>query len=298
MFNAFKFGKPKTPGYGLSKQYYITVLAAKAHLPSIATVVNPKGESGAISGFGVPLSNTCSKDDLHIPMARGAYAIASLDRKTVLRCLVISKEEAGFDPVAFALSKEAEEIDAELVARIRGTWTLIQLSVESHDPMVAPALAFLVQISQRFGDVTDGAIADPVSRRYCLPASMAGGTDPTRIDAQFHIALRAARDSDWLRPYTLGLQKFALRELEIPDVAPELEPAAQSMLIGIAQRELDGQVLELGDRIGPKSAPFHVAEGGFDRARWEGIPCFELVPPPNRTTNEVLSEWAGANLTQ
>ena len=51
-------------------------------------MVNPKGENGAIAGFGAPLGNS-TKESLANPMQRGAYVIASVDRKTVIKMLVV-----------------------------------------------------------------------------------------------------------------------------------------------------------------------------------------------------------------
>src|SRR5688572_11612277 len=140
------FGKPKTPGFGISKAYYLSVLSAKATLPQIVEVVNPKGSDGAVEGFGAPLMTDSTKDDLQKPMSRGAYAIASKDRKTVLKLIVVPKEEAGFDPDAFLRSPQAAALPQDMANRIRATWSLLQLTFESHDPMVYPALDFFESI--------------------------------------------------------------------------------------------------------------------------------------------------------
>jgi hypothetical protein len=42
---------------------------------------------------------------------------------------------------------------------------------------------------------------------------------------------------------------------------------------------------------GQKFGPFTLAEGGFDRARWEGIPVLELRPSVRETTQEALAKW-------
>ena len=96
--------RQKTPGFGISKDFYITVLAATAQLPSILEVVEPHGAFGAIEGFGVPLSRDKQKEDLTRPMERGVYGLATRNRETVLRLVVIPKEEAGFDPAPFLRS--------------------------------------------------------------------------------------------------------------------------------------------------------------------------------------------------
>jgi hypothetical protein len=62
----WQFSKPKNPGFGISRSYYLSVLLAKANLPSIFEIVNPKSEFGAVEGFGVPMA-TDEKEALRRP---------------------------------------------------------------------------------------------------------------------------------------------------------------------------------------------------------------------------------------
>ena len=56
----FKFAKPKNPGYGISKNFYLSVLAGHAQLPSPDEIANPQGARGAVEGFLAPLmSGSC-----------------------------------------------------------------------------------------------------------------------------------------------------------------------------------------------------------------------------------------------
>lgn len=290
--SVFRFGKPKNPGFGLSRGFYLSVLAAKARLPAILEIVAPKGVDGAVAGFGAPLGQGATKEDLARPLVRGAYAVASPDRKTVLRMLVVSKEEAGYDPEALVRAAASLELSEELLARIRATWTLIQFNFESHDPMVYPALDFLTAIVGRTAHLTEGAVADPVARRYLLPEQLVSPrTANQQVCAADHVAVHRSPGREGLDVHTLGLQKFALPEVEITNLEPESASVAESVLISVAQKVLEGNPLAAGSRIGPRNALLDVAEGGLDRAKWEGIPVLELLPPRGMTIGEALRAW-------
>lgn len=280
-----RFSRPKGPGFGISGGYYLSVLSAHATLPPIVQVANPAGDGGAVTGFGVPLAPDASKESLGYPMARGAYGLASKDRKTVLRMLVVSKEEAGFDPETVARNSASLGLSTELVDRIRATWTILQLRFESHDPTVYPALDFLLANVVRMGMLTEGAIADPVSQRYLLPEHLfARPRVNPLVDAREHIAIHLRGTPAGVHAYTRGLQKFALQELEIKSLSPGSEIVAERFLTAASQRILEGKLVSSGQKIGR----FEVREGGFDRALWEGIPCFELLPPTAMTATEAL----------
>jgi hypothetical protein len=286
----WQFSKPKGPGFGISKNFYISVLAAKATLPPVLEIVNPQGSGGALEGFGAPLMSSSTKDDLTKPMQRGAYAIASKDRKTVLKCIVIPKEEAGFDPEAFLRSPHAALIPDEMAARIRSTWTLLQLTFESHDPDVYPSLEFLQRLVIRLGDLTDGVIADPTCRRYQLPNQVRVGdrVDP-RIDVREHVSVQLTPGKEGLHAYSLGLQKFNLPEFELYGIPDSLHGKAQLFLLNLGQLVLKGESIKAGDTVGDRSAGFEVREGGLDRGIWEGIPVYELIPVRDKTVEQALT---------
>lgn len=292
MFKRLKFAKPKGPGYGISKNFYLTVLATRANLPSISSIVNPRGDGGAVVGYGVPLAAGTNRDDLHRPMARGAYAVTTPEKSTVLRCLVVSKEEAGFDSEAIIRSPQAQHFNAESLQRLRATWTLIQFCFESHHPAVGPALRFLFQAVARTAFLTDGTIADPLSRRYLLPTDLADMTSADGVDATHHVAVHSSEGVERIHCFTLGLQKFSLPEMEMPDVNPDQLEIAKSALLGVAQSILAGGLLSPGDQIGHRGLNLFVAEGGLDKGRWEGIPCLDLLPPKGKAIAEVLDTWA------
>lgn len=289
---SWSFSKPKTPGFGIQRNYYLTVLSSKATLPPILLLINPKGEGGAVEGFGAPLAPDVPKDSLGRPMERGAYAIASKDQKTVLRLLVMSKEEANFDPEPFSRSALAADLDPELLNRVRATWTIGQLTFESHDPMVYPALDFQLEFASRFAELTDGVVADPVSRRYLLPDQVRQivRADP-KIDARDVVGLSHRAKETGIHLFTLGMQKFGLAELEITGLEITDLRLAETLLMSLCQSTLLGTFPANGDRIGAPGFEFEIRDGGFDRGIWEGITVFELIPPTLKTPGECLRAW-------
>lgn len=283
--------RQKTPGFGISRSFYLTVLAATARLPSILELVEPKGQGGAVPGFGVPLNAELTKGDLSRPMERGMYGVASRDRKTVLRLMVIPREEAGFDPSAFLRSSEAQSLSAEHLARIGATWTLLQLTFETHEAMVYPSLRFLLAVAVRLATLTQGVVSDPISRMYLLPEEVIHTPqNDQKVDARDFVAVKHKGD-ELLVVYTLGLQKFSMPELEMFDVPKALCPAAEKLLHGIAQASLMGKGPRLGGYVGSRKCPLQVVSGGLDKAQWEGIDCFELIPPAKETMSRALEDW-------
>ena len=292
MLNAFKFSKPKGPGFGISKRFYISILSTKAVLPPLVSILNPEGEDGAVVGLGAPLMPGATKDMLREPLARGAYALATKDRKTVVKLLVLSAEEAGFDAETLARSSMAASLDPEILARIRATWTIAQATFESHDPQVYPSILFLLGLAKRLSLLTDGAIADPISQRYLLPEDiLRTGTSETSVDVLDVVSYSTADRPDGMHAFTLGLQKFALPELEITGLAPDTRRLAGDFLLSAAQTILRGMVLTPGAKLGSNSALFEAQEGGHDRALWEGIQVLELLAPTHMTATDALEIW-------
>jgi hypothetical protein len=290
----------KTPGFGITRNTYMTVLAAQAALPSIVQIIHPKGRPASatlppdspLEGFGVPLMAGADKDALNQPLMRGAYAVSDRDRKTVLRMLVLSKEEAGFDPAPFLRSSLAADLHPETVARVSATWTLMQLTFESHDPMVYDSLRFMLAVCARIGELTGGVIADPIAQTYKMPLEVfhIPQADP-KVDARDFVQVFAMpRDGAfWLS--TRGMQKFNLAELEMFGVGAGYVEAGRSLMITLCQQALLGNFYSLNDRVGDRSCPLQIGAGGLDRGTWEGILCHELLPPTKRTVDEAIAAW-------
>ena len=290
-----RFRRPKGPGFGIDAGAYLTVLSTRVPMPAIRDVVDPKGANGAVVGFGVPLGMGGDKAVLLRPMERGGYAVATKDQKTVLQMSVLSKEEAGFDPVAFLRSPLAAGLDPELTLRLKATWTVAQLAFKSHDPEVYPALDFLVDVAGRLAYLADGAIADPIAMRYLLPHELrqAVRLDP-RVDAREHVGIGRRGTPGREHVATHGLLKFGMPELEIENLLPDEISLAGSFLIASAQSALMGDPPTSGDRYGAPGALFEAREGGFDKATWEEVPVLELLPPTRLTAGEALRAWEAA----
>ncbi|CAN5361969.1 hypothetical protein BH11ARM2_BH11ARM2_13330 [soil metagenome] len=258
-------------------------------MPAIRDVIAPKGERGAVDGFGVPLASSKDKTLLHAPMTRGEYAVASPDRKTVLKLRVFSKEEAGFDPEAYAQNALSLMSSPELVARLRGTWLLGQFTFESHDPEVEPSLDLLLDVCVRLAHLSEGVIADPLAQRYRLPEHLRTLDRPMGIiDAREHISLNRREVAGAEQAYTLGMRKFDLPEIELNGLAEDDVPLAHQFLLQLSQHILKEGPAAPGDAFGP----FQLAEGGFDRGLWQGIPVLEALPPTRSTAGETLRSIA------
>jgi hypothetical protein len=292
LFNALKFSKPKGPGFGISRSYYLSVLSTKPVLPSIWQLINPQGEGGAIAGLGAPLMSGATKGALQQPMERGAYALATKDRKTVVKLLVLSKEEAGFDPEAIVKSSLADALDPEVLARLRATWTIAQATFESHDPNVYPAIHFHLDLMRRLANLTEGLVADSLSKRYLLPQFiLRPGTTDTSTNVLDLITFATSHRPDGMHAFTLGLQKLALPELEITGLDPAVSKIAGDFLLSVAQGELQGKVITSGARLGSAPALFEARQGGHDRGLWDGIEVMELLPPTQMTATDALEIW-------
>ncbi|RYG37646.1 hypothetical protein EON81_06035 [bacterium] len=258
-------------------------------MPAIRDVVAPKGAGGAVLGFGVPLTDSNDKSLLEIPMGRGIYALASPDRKTVMRLRVLSKEEAGFDPEAIVSSAMALTLSQEAMARLRGTWLLGQLTFESHDPDVAPSMDFVLDVCVRLAELSEGVVADPLSQRYRLPQDLRTLDRPEgAVDAREHVSMNRRPMSGAEQAFTLGMRKFGLPEIEMNGLLEDEMRLAHQYLMQLCQRILKDGPVSPGDSFGP----FQLAEGGFDRAQWEGIPVLEALPPTRSTAGETLRSIA------
>jgi len=259
-------------------------------------VVSPKGGDGKVAGFGVPLGAETTKEDLGRPLARGAYAIASPDQKTVLKLLVLCKEEAGYDPAAFLASSDALELSDETRARIQSTWSLLQLTFESYDPAVIPAVKFLLQTSGAFARATVGVVADPISQAYRLPDEVITPiSDPATIHSRDVVTVKARIEQGAICLFTLGWQKFDRPEIELRDVPEGFCRTGIDLLTKLSQTILAGTLLDEGDRIVEGKVPFRAAPGRVTATILGGKPVLELVPERG-TVEEALTSWSGSQV--
>jgi len=275
----------------MSRSYYLSVLAARAPLPSLAEVVTPKGEDGSVMGFGVPLSKGATKEQLRTPLERGAYAIAAPDQKTVVRMLVMSKEEAGFSPPACIESARALSMPDEVRERLLSTWSLAQLTFESHHPMVFPAVRFVLQLASRIAELSHGVIADPIARSYRLPNELPSVlTTDEFLDVRDVLTVKAVDSESGPWAFTMGMQKFNLPEYELRGFAPSLTPLASGLLYALGQQSLLGERPAVGDTLGSVAVPFAIALGAGPGLA-SGVLCHRLVPTGS-SVDDALQLWA------
>lgn len=281
------FGRPKNPGFGIDRCYYMLVYSTHSVLPPIVALVNPKGDGGAVQGFGVPLDKGKDKEELGRPMTRGNYAVSSMDQKTVLRMVVMPKEETGADPTRILDSPLSANWDVEVVNRIRATWNILQLTFESHDPMVYPALDFLQSLLVRAATITDGIIADPLMHACYLPEQAHASDRMRPVDAREHVGVHAALPS----LTTAGLVKFGSPEFRLTGLTEDDLQLASVLLLSVAQGILGGAKLHPGDLVGSTAAPLMIAEVPVS-GPMPPFPQLELLPKNQDSIRQCLEAWS------
>lgn len=285
----WQFSKPQGPGFGISSRFYLTVLGSNWALPTVSEWISPKGTDGAVQGFGAPMMSA-EKSELNQPIRRGMYALASPDKKTVIKALVMDPGEVGFSPEIVAQSPLVVDWSAEAKTRLASTKALIQFNFETHDPEVYPACAFLLSVASRLGILTEGLVGDPICQRYEMPEAFLP-LSSQRLDVSQYVTTNMRARAGGLTVYTLGLQKFGLEELEIEGIRPGNESGAQHFLLSAAQEILRGAKLVEGAHVGSSRVPFTARIGGLDRSFWAGLPVFELVPPLDAVPEQAIEAW-------
>ncbi|HLO99278.1 MAG TPA: hypothetical protein VK171_11835 [Fimbriimonas sp.] len=243
----WKFAKPTGPGFGINKNFYLTVLSTHPGLPAIANIANPKGQGGAVEAFGVPLVQGNDKRLLEQPMQRGKYAIASKDRKTVINLTVAAPQDAGFSGQAIASSLDPRFHAPALIERLQRTTMMLQFRFESHDPDVYPALDLLLTLVKKCGTMTDAVVADPLSERYLLPDQvfLNPRLDPL-VDCREHIFVHEANG----RIYTKGMSKILQSDFLVENCPDSSKQVAGGFLVTLAQAVFMGHPVTRGQKIG------------------------------------------------
>jgi hypothetical protein len=135
-------------------------------------------------------------------------------------------------------------------------------------------------------------VADPISRRYLLPSQVRQPVRADeRIDAREVVGLSHRAKETGIHLFTLGMQKFGLREFEMTGLEIGDLQLAETLLMSLCQSSLLGAFVSNGDRIGAKDYEMEIREGGFDRGLWEGVDVFEVIPPTTRMPGECLRAW-------
>lgn len=262
-------------------------------MPAIDDLFDAKGRGNRIPALMAPLQGQSNKKLLSMPMGAGAYALASIDRKTVLKVLVLPKEQAGFDPALSVPSLIAQGLDDAIINRVKSTWMVIQMTFESFDPGVHPAIQLMLASVQSLGKATDGVVADPISQVYKLPEnSFTTPLDGWLTDVRDLVSIKSRPLKDGLHIYTLGMQKFSLPELEITRVDPSAAELAAKFCLGFIQNILRGEQPVLGASVGVGNEKLKISHGGLDRDLWQGLPVYELIPEGSESVNTILRRWA------
>lgn len=273
----FKFSKPKTPGYGLQRGFYLTTMIPTPHLPPPGLVVHPQGLQGAVPGLIAPLSGQTDPGRLGQPMEAGDYAVTSPDKRTILHLAVRSKEDSGL-AVQDLLHHPYFEGRSDLAQTVASTWFIAQLLVRSHHPEVGPSVAFIHNVAACLASITGGVVADPLSQRYLLPAEV-------RLDEKWSASdviqvLQPTPD----RLVTAGMVKFGLPELFLGGFSHERLIAARGVLFGVANKILEDGPLVPGRSLGGSARGFKAV-----LLEYESSQSLALVSETGKSVDEILS---------
>ncbi len=278
------FGLARVPDSGIDRRYYLSVLSSlRATMPSIYEIVNPAG-TGTVVGFGVPLAQ--NPKGLRRPLERGAHAVASRDRETVLKMLILSRGKAGYDPEAFAQSQQlavgADPSFSRGCGR-RGRSRNSRLSRTTRRGLPRRSTSSCrppPRRSQR------GRRRGP--HRAAVPAASPGGPLRPRRPPGGRARPRVCQHSRSPEREFITLRSAckdsASRSWNFPDCRTARRVRGGTVLLVLCQRVPARKLHSSGERFGP----FEVREGGFDRGLWEGVPVLELLPPTAMTAGDAL----------
>lgn len=295
----FRFSKPKGPGFGIAKNYYFSVLGSSAVLPSISSIIHPDpkesygpmGTVAPVEGFGVPMVQGNDKSLLELPMQRGQFALSTKNQQTVLRLMVLPAYEAGFRPEPLLQSPLASALAPEVLNRVRATQWVMQVTFESHDPEVYPALDFFLQLARRISDLSEGVVADPLAVRYLLPNQLLLPMryDP-KVDSREHIGTHEAVLNGQSIVFTRGLVKFAMPEYALTGISADKVATAKGFLLGLAQGNLLGTLVKVGGHVPAPggSTVLKLVEDPSIATIWEGAPGLRLQSTSDKAVNDLL----------
>lgn len=258
MKNLFKFGMPKTPGFGISASYYLTLAASRTPLPALAEIVDPYGKDGAVAGMGVPNDPMMGKETLTQPLIRGSYTFTTRDKRSVVAATVLTKSELGFDERDLLARKEMQGIDPIKRSRLERVSVMIQLKFLSHAPEVYPAIDFILHLAERIGVLSEAVVADPLSERWLLPEHL---FFPRDLDVRFSVrdmvdvTIRRTPDHGLVLD-TRGLCKFDLPEFHCSDVDEDILELGVDLLYTLSHSVMLGEKFRPGETVGAEAMPF------------------------------------------
>lgn len=281
----FKFSKPKGPGFGLSKSLYISALASKASLPCLLDVVNPKGERGAVKGYGIPFNKNATPDSLRQPLSHEPYLIASPDKKTLVRMIVVSEADSGMRTDQILDSPYGQTLSPDIRNTIAAVWTLFQFTFESHDAGVKASMDFMVALACRVAELTDGVVADPLRRSYLMPKEYQLG----EFDVENHFNVMEHREGEDVYLVTLGMLKLNLPEFEIGPILNQDLLLGKAILFYLIRETFEKGPWSDQDRIDRTSLTLSAGSSLHDF--WGRTAVLRVVPPVSQSLTESLNQW-------
>jgi hypothetical protein len=262
----------------INRNFYLSVLLVGAR-PSVLQWINPDGSNGAVKGFAAPLQQGKSADLLAEPIADGSYAVATLDRKTVLQTDFFNLEDVPeFKIPADSTTRSMADLQGEKLVRAESATGLATFLFKGHSADTYAAVRFLSDAVTRLAALSDGVIADPLAETYRLPSEFRQSAPlDSRIDFRDVGSVKAIQQADGVWVSIRGLSKFNLAEYEVYGQAPDQVTAMGELLILGAQEALLGRPMPLGPAVQTPFGRFRLIEGTKNRAVWADRATIELV---------------------
>lgn len=259
----------------------MVISLANQELPSLMMLANPAGAEGAVAGMAGPAEGKPTTENMTGPMQEGHYvAISPAGGCCSLRVERIDSQAEGLSLEPEML--EASGLTAESLAKFnRPAWHVI-LQMEAPGDDVRESVIFATRLAQRLAALGDGVVMDSCAYRFFGAAGWPVENPLPEFDAREHVHIHIEGDSRWF--HTHGLVKFGRPELEIYDVPPELDAAAFTMLLDVAQYVITSALIEPGQTCGDPNQPFFAREGTKNREEhWNDTCVLELVDVGERS---------------
>ncbi len=262
-------------------------------MPSILQVINPDGSNNAVSGYGVPLADTASKDLLNQPMAEGKYAFTTKNKLTVLQIDIMQLSKVqGFSIPTTKEDCESAELTGQKFERAHNAKCLINVLIKGFDPSVLDTVTFVLNISERLGTLSDGVVADPLAEVYRMPSDLRLQKKlDSRVDFREVASVKAFRLDDGVWVSTRGLIKFNLPEYEMYGISDELVETAYKMLIAAGQQSLLEIPLKPGDTAYSLQSPMEIVYGQRQKQIWGNRPVLEIKDKNGNSAINGVKSW-------
>ncbi len=268
-----------------SPRLAMVVALTKPELPPLVMLANPDGFDGAVKGMAGPADQQPTADNMMRPMKEGAYvAISPAKGCCSLRVERIEPGATGgleLDPDMLAASGLSEE----MLAKFNQPAWRVMLQMESPAKEVSETVLFATRLAQRLALLGDGVVMDTCAYRFFGPEGWAVEEPVGELDAREHVHVHIetgdGNGARWF--HTHGMLKFGRPEMEIYEVAPELDDTAFALLLNTAQYVISTALIEPGQTCGDPNQPFYARAGTKSRdGHWEDASVLELVDVDER----------------